>query len=91
MEARLDLHGLHQPAARRAVHDSVARLWEGGGRCLLVIHGRGRDSEAGPVLKDALLEWLAEPPSGARVMAFSSARGRDGGVGATYVLLRRDR
>ena len=62
-----------------------------GGRCVLVIHGRGRHSEAAPVLKEALLGWLAEPPVGSLVLAFSSARGGDGGVGATYVLLRRDR
>jgi DNA-nicking Smr family endonuclease len=42
-----------------------------------------------PVLKEALLEWLAEPPIGPKVLAFTSARGRDGGVGATYVLVRR--
>ena len=53
------------------------------------MHGRGRHSEAEPVLKDALLEWLAEPPVGEKVLAFTSARGRDGGVGATYVLVRR--
>ena len=41
------------------------------------------------VLKQAFLDWLAEPPLGSRVLAFTSARGRDGGVGATYVLLRR--
>jgi DNA-nicking Smr family endonuclease len=57
---------------------------------VLVIHGRGRHSESEPVLKDALLEWLAQPPLGPLVLAFASATGGDGGVGATYVLLRRD-
>lgn len=91
VEARLDLHGLQESAAQRAVHEAIARLCGEGGRCLLVIHGRGRGSEAGPVLKEALPRWLTESPSAERVMAFSSARGRDGGVGATYVLLRRER
>jgi DNA-nicking Smr family endonuclease len=62
-----------------------------GGRCVLVIHGRGRHSEGEPVLKEALLEWLAEPPVASLVMAFASASGGDGGVGATYVLLRSER
>src|SRR5262245_15067971 len=90
-DVRVDLHGLYAPAARRAVHEAIGRLWAQGKRCALVVHGRGRHSEAEPVLKDALLEWLAEPPVGERVLAFTSARGRDGGVGATYVLLRRSR
>ena len=61
------------------------------GRCVLVIHGRGRHSETEPILKEALLGWLAEPPVGPLVLAFSNALGGDGGVGATYVLLRRER
>jgi DNA-nicking Smr family endonuclease len=90
-DARLDLHGLHAPAARERVRETLQRVHAEGGRCVLVIHGRGRRSEAEPVLKEALLEWLAEPPLAALVMAFASASGGDGGVGATYVLLRRDR
>lgn len=90
-DARLDLHGLHATAARRQVHENLQRVHAEGGRCVLVIHGRGRHSEAEPVLKEALLEWLAEPPVAPLVMAFASAIGGDGGVGATYVLLRRER
>jgi len=90
-DARLDLHGLHAPAARRRVHERLRSVHAEGGRCVLVIHGRGRHSEGEPVLKDALLEWLAEPPVASLVMAFASASGGDGGVGATYVLLRSER
>jgi DNA-nicking Smr family endonuclease len=90
-DVRVDLHGLHAPAARRAVHEAIQRLHAQGKRCALIVHGRGRHSETEPVLKESLFEWLAEPPVGERVLAFTSARGRDGGVGATYVLLRRSR
>ena len=45
----------------------------------------------GPVLKEALLGWLCEPPLDRLVMAFASAVPEDGGTGATYVLLRRKR
>ena len=89
-DARLDLHGLRAPAARQRVHQELRRVHEQGGRCVLVIHGRGRHSESEPVLKEALLEWLAEPPVAPLVMAFASASGGDGGVGATYVLLRSE-
>ena len=90
-DARVDLHGLTGAAARTRVHETLARVHAEGGRCVLVIHGRGRHSETEPILKEALLGWLAEPPAGPLVMAFSSALGGDGGVGSTYVLLRRER
>ncbi len=75
----------------RLEDEAIQQLRQKDGRCLLVIHGRGRNSEDGPVLKDRLFEWLAEAPVGPQVMAFCSATGGDGGVGATYVLLRRER
>ena len=62
-----------------------------GRRAVLVIHGRGQNSEAGePVLRPALHDWLASA-AGARagVMAFAPAPPRAGGTGATVVLLRR--
>ena len=58
---------------------------------MLVIHGRGLHSDAGPTLKAALPGWLAEPPHGASVLAFESAGPGRGGTGATYVLLRPPR
>ncbi len=90
-DARLDLHGLRAADARRALRECIDAAWEEGHRCVLVVHGRGAHSEAGPVLKRALLEWLAEPPVGERVMAFASAPAAQGGPGATQVLLRRRR
>ncbi len=90
-DSRVDLHGMIESAAQRRVREVVARVHGEGGRCVLIVHGRGRQSAGVPILKEALLEWLAEPPLAPLVMAFASAAGRDGGVGATYVLLRRDR
>ena len=89
VESRVDLHGLRATDARKAVRAALTRAAEEGQRCVLVIHGRGHRSPSGPVLRDALPGWLAEPPLGARVMAFASAAPADGGSGATYVLLRR--
>lgn len=87
-DARVDLHGLDEASARRRVHEALLETRRRGGRCVLVIHGRGSHSPGGAVLKEALIDWLAEPPVGSDVLAFASAMGGDGGVGATYVLLR---
>ena len=62
-----------------------------GDRCVRIVHGRGLRSQGGPVLKDAVLAWLQEPPLAAIVMAFASAPPAWGGPGALFVLLRRRR
>ncbi len=88
---RLDLHGRTRDEAVRGVARFVALARERGARTVLVIHGRGHNSEpGGAVLRPAVWAWLASAASArAGVMAFVSARPRDGGGGATLVLLRR--
>lgn len=88
-DAKLDLHGSDAVTARRKVHEKIAEACAAEARCLLVVHGRGNRSASGPVLKDALPAWLGEPAVASKVLAFASATGRDGGVGATYVLLKK--
>jgi DNA-nicking Smr family endonuclease len=90
-DAELDLHGLAARDARVALRVALDEAWSGGLRCVRVVHGRGRHSEQGPVLKASLAAWLAEPPLAARVLAFAPAASRAGGAGATLVLLRRRR
>jgi DNA-nicking Smr family endonuclease len=90
VEGRLDLHGLARDEARGAVERYLRESRLGGKRCVLLVHGRGRHSpDQLPVLKEALLGWLAGGRFGRQVLAFCSARPADGGAGALYVLLRR--
>ena len=91
IERRVDLHGLTSSEARRELASELQDARAAGERCVLVVHGRGLHSEAGPVLRDGVHAWLAAPPLAAWVMAFASALPRDGGPGASYVLLRRTR
>ena len=91
VELCIDLHGLTKPEARRELASELHDAVLAGVRCVLVIHGRGLHSESGPVLQGGVLAWLTAPPLAARVMAFASALPRDGGPGASYVLLRRTR
>jgi DNA-nicking Smr family endonuclease len=91
VDLELDLHGLSAADARRLVRETLRCAHEDGDRCVLIIHGRGKHSELSPVLREGLVEWLQEPPTSRLVMAFASARPGDGGVGASYVLLRRRR
>ena len=90
-EWELDLHGLTAAEAQRDLRAAIADARQAGVRCLHVIHGRGRHSEAGAVLRERLPDWLAKPPLDRHVMAFATALPEDGGEGAIYVLLRRER
>jgi DNA-nicking Smr family endonuclease len=91
-QAHLDLHGLVTEEARIELDRFLMRAYHAGLRCVLVIHGRGRNSKDQiPVLKSRVVSWLARGQWLRLVLAFASARACDGGAGALYVLLRRDR
>jgi DNA-nicking Smr family endonuclease len=89
-QAHLDLHGMTTAEARGEVDAFLTRAYRAGKRCVLIIHGRGRNSKDQiPILKSKLTAWLARGQAARRILAFTSARACDGGVGAVYVLLRR--
>jgi DNA-nicking Smr family endonuclease len=92
VQAHVDLHGMIQADAREALRTFVLESVRKGFRTVLVVHGRGRGSPGGrPVLKHAAAGWLSHGELGAHVLAFATARPSDGGAGAMYVLLRRER
>jgi DNA-nicking Smr family endonuclease len=92
LQADLDLHGKDAATARGLVARLISDAHARGLRCVRIVHGRGRNSPGGePVLKAALPHWLARGPTRRAVLAYTSASPKDGGAGATYVLLRHNR
>jgi DNA-nicking Smr family endonuclease len=91
ISAQLDLHGLTQADAHRQLALFIEASYQAGRRCVLIITGRGLGPEGPGVLKQAVPRWLAEAGLRRRVLAIATARPRDGGAGALYVLLRRQR
>ena len=89
IQAHIDLHGQSVAAARETFDRFFRRSIAAGKNAVLVIHGRGLSSPAGPVLKSKVCQWLTSSPWRRWVVAFTSARLCDGGAGATYVLLRQ--
>ncbi len=90
-EARLNLHRMPVKQARRELYDFVAQASELGLRTVMVVHGKGENSNAegrrqASVIKGFVNHWLAELEA---VQAFHSAQPRHGGTGAAYVLLRK--
>ena len=91
-QAMIDLHGLSAAAARVEVERFILRAVASGQRVVLIVHGRGLNSKDNvPVLKERLKSWLARGRIGRATLAFTSARPADGGTGALYVMLRRQR
>ena len=91
VEARLDLHGMSQIEAHRALSAFLSVQHAAGRRCVIVVTGKGVGKEGGGVLRNAVPRWLNEAPNRDKVLAFEYARQRDGGAGALYVLLKRKR
>lgn len=94
IDGRIDLHGLTQDKAFAALEQFLARHIQSGARCLLVITGKGRDADSGThkgVLKQLVPEWISCGRFHPFILSVSPAKPKDGGSGAFYVLLRRNR
>lgn len=95
--ARLDLHGMRQDEAHRALSAFVLAAHRRGDRVVLVITGKGAPggsaASAGErgVLRRAVPAWLRLPPCVDLVAGVEPAHRNHGGSGALYVQLRRPR
>lgn len=85
IEAKLDLHGMTVSQARMMVDDFIRTCLKFNYRVVLIIHGKGRSSQA-PILKNKLNQWLRNT---LHVLAFCSAQQSHGSRGAVYVLLKK--
>ena len=93
IDARLDLHGMTQTRAHRALSDFLHRAQANGMTFVLVITGKGKtgsDSERG-VLRRQVPQWLSLPEFRGVVVGFEEAHIGHGGGGALYVRVRRGR
>ena len=94
IDARLDLHGMTQIRAHRALLHFLQQASGDGLRFVLVITGKGRtmgpESERG-ILRRQVPEWLSLPEFRTMVVGFEEAHIGHGGGGALYVRIRRAR
>lgn len=93
IDARIDLHGMTQTRAHRALFGFLQRAHHEGFSFVLVITGKGKlgaESERG-VLRRQVPQWLALPEFRALVVGFEEANIGHGGEGALYVRVRRAR
>jgi DNA-nicking Smr family endonuclease len=94
IEARLDLHGMTQTRAHRALSGFLQRAHSDGLRFVLVITGKGRATAAEferGVLRRQVPQWLSLPEFRSLVVGFEEAHIGHGGEGALYVRIRRSK
>lgn len=89
IDERLDLHGKTEVMAHKALLQFVQRASQSGARTLLIITGKGAGGQG--VLRRKVPEWLKDYPLKPHILAISQASPKDGGGGALYVRLRRNR
>ncbi len=82
----LDLHGNNSDAARKLLQGFLHEAMQRELRCVLVIHGKGLNSQGGEaVLRKLTRHWLTQHP---RVLGYCDAPPQEGGSGAVLVLLK---
>ncbi len=105
IDARIDLHGLTQHQAHRALVDFLRRAQAAGARIVLVVTGKGTGQGLRQsldqhrhdavvvrgVLRRQVPIWLSLPEFRSFVVGFEDAHAFHGGQGALYVRLRRRR
>ena len=103
IEGRLDLHGFKQDEAHAALTRFIQEAYAAGKRCVIVITGKGtpRSSEEEQaarepdhrrgILRQRVPDWLSSPPLSLVVLKYARAQPKDGGSGAFYVYLKRQR
>jgi len=104
IDARLDLHGMTQSAAREVLKGFLVQAHQSGLRLVLVITGKGqspyghhtlhsRDHISTPertgILRNAIADWLNDEDFRRFVIGFQPAHPKHGGGGAFYIRLRR--
>ncbi len=92
-DAKIDLHGLTEAAAHRALTAFMLSAHRRGDKLVLIVTGKGgagSDPErVRGVLKTMVPRWLEESPLAKLIADKRGAHVRHGGPGALYVYLRK--
>jgi DNA-nicking Smr family endonuclease len=90
IEGRLDLHGFTEARAHEKLNVFLQMAFKAKKRCVLVITGKGKAEGTG-VIKRNFPHWLSLPPLNDFILKHIQAAPKDGGAGAFYVYLKRQR
>ncbi len=88
IDAILDLHGHRKHQATLELESFMRDAINTQSRLVLIIHGKGFNSESVAVLRPLVQHWLGEQSV---VLAYCPAQPKDGGSGASYVYLKNQK
>ena len=99
IEARIDLHGMTREIAHEALEKFIIKSWKDGLRHVLVITGKGKSKSTSDewlsvgkgILKENVPYWLDGIILKPYILKYMYAQPKDGGTGALYVYLKRQR
>jgi len=90
IDGRLDLHGHTHAQAWSRLLGFINAASQQGHKTILIITGKGSLS-SDQTLKIQVPRWLAEPPFRSLITGHQTAKQEDGGEGALYIFLKRNR
>ncbi|MDR2777316.1 MAG: Smr/MutS family protein [Rickettsiales bacterium] len=92
IDLEVDFHGLTLDRALDLLTESLGRAYDAGLRCILVVTGKGNNTESGrTTIKSQIGEWLKIPTLSSKIIEYVDATPKHGGRGALYILLKRHR
>lgn len=97
IEGTLDLHGMTEEKAYKAVFSFVTQSYLSGKRCILIVTGKGLSHlDEDPfafrgVLKTSVPRWLESEELSPLILSYTHPAAKYGGSGALCLLLRRRR
>ncbi len=92
IDGSLDLHGFTVNQAWAALKRFILFSFNRRRRCVIVVTGKGWMSKDGiGVLRTHLPKWLNSPELSPYILGFSYAQNKDGGDGAFYVMIKKNR
>lgn len=98
IQARIDLHGMTCAQAEKKLQHFFTKASCIGNKTVLVITGKGQAPEGGPIynddyalgtLRNFTMQWFNSNPQW--VVSYAQASNKDGGLGAFYVHVRRQK
>lgn len=92
IDVKIDLHGMTASKAFKVFEQAILDAYEKGNRVLLIITGKGNNSSARhSVLKHEFENWVLLSHISSKIIRVSQAAPKDGGSGAFYILIKRNK
>ena len=90
IDITVDLHHKNQNEAYNFLKYQIIKAINENLRLLLVISGKGNQKQPS-ILRESLPKWLASPEIAPYIVYYTNAIPKHGGLGAFYVLIKRNR